>query len=101
MCHVCFLRLPGHDRYKLSAALGTSLATPDFVMGARDLNCSDHNLIIVPDREITASRTIDKVQTKSPNCNDLTIYFICGQCGSSLPKRVLILVITVHNVSMP
>ena len=74
MCHVCSLSLPGHDRYKLSAALGTSLATPDSVTGARDLNCSDHNLIIAPDREIAATRIIDKVQTKSPNCNDLVTH---------------------------
>ena len=101
VCHVCSLSLPGHDRYKLSAALGTSLATPDSVMGASDLNCSDHNLIIVPDREITATRIIDKVQTKSPNCKWPGNLSICGQYGLSLPNRVLILVITVHNVSMP
>ena len=74
VCHVCSLSLPRHDRYKLSAALGTSLATPDSVTGARDLNCSDHNLIIVPERKITATRIIDNVQTKLPNCNDLANY---------------------------
>lgn len=36
VCHVCSLSLPGHDRYKLSTALGTSLATQDSVTVARE-----------------------------------------------------------------